>query len=177
MEDSLLADVKEAHRFILSGGRIINNLEELSTVLPSITDEEFESHVSKKKNDFKNWIESCIHDNVLVKAIDGKTSRDAIQNLIMKRVAELKSGSAATQGPKKVMHMIRKLKKHALSKKKVLQKEVPKKEFPLKTDEDVPYVQIRQDCMYHTDLKHSAKEFLQGVLMGFFVGVIIASLF
>ena len=148
---SLLSDVAEEHRFILVDGTSISNLVELSIAIPALSQEQFNSHVDDAKNDFLNWIRDCIHDSVLVKALSGKNDRKSIQNIISKRVYELKKP--------KVAMMLGKLKE--------------KQSNPEKPQTHQPEKSHQSSCCTPT----RTKEFMMGLLMGILLGIILAGIF
>lgn len=55
-DNSLKQDVKPDFNFILSDGRVINNLTVLADALETMNPGTFSYHVNAEKNDFYNWI-------------------------------------------------------------------------------------------------------------------------
>ena len=62
--------INPEHYFILHGGKIIKDLEELVQVLKTIDKKTFEYHVNNSKNDFANWIRYVFKIKKLAEDID-----------------------------------------------------------------------------------------------------------
>jgi len=62
--------VNTEHYFILTGGRAIKDLKELSEVLKTLDQKTFEYHVNDSKNDFANWIRYVFRNKKLAETIE-----------------------------------------------------------------------------------------------------------
>lgn len=82
-------DVSEEHTFWLKKGTPIRSLAELGRELQRMSKDEFDHHVSKKHNDFANWVEHCIHDKALAKQLRKAKTRQKTANLVEQRIKEL----------------------------------------------------------------------------------------
>jgi acetate kinase len=84
--------INPEHYFVLNGGRIIKNLDELIEVLKTIDKKTFEYHVNDNKNDFVNWIQYVFKSNKLAASIENLRYKDikAIIGFIRKHLDELK---------------------------------------------------------------------------------------
>ncbi len=58
--NKLLANVPSDNIFWVSDGRILKNLQELSDALETMTDDTYNYHVTKEKNDFANWVKDVM---------------------------------------------------------------------------------------------------------------------
>ena len=61
--------VNSEHYFVLHGGRVIKDLDELAQVLKTIDKKTFEYHVNDSKNDFSSWIQYVFKAPKLAEAI------------------------------------------------------------------------------------------------------------
>ncbi len=62
--------VNSEHYFVLHGGRVVKDLDELVHVLRVMDKKTFEYHVNDSKNDFANWIRYVFKNRRLAEAID-----------------------------------------------------------------------------------------------------------
>lgn len=54
-------NVPQENPFYLKSGKVLNNLNDLSTELISMDSETFHHHVNDQRNDFSSWIKDVIH--------------------------------------------------------------------------------------------------------------------
>jgi hypothetical protein len=55
----------EEQAFLMQNGQKIRSISQLITILPTISEEVFASHVSPERNDFSQWIDAVFHDSSL----------------------------------------------------------------------------------------------------------------
>jgi len=65
-----LLKINPEHYFVLYGGKVIKDLQELIHVLKSIDRKTFEYHVNDSKNDFSNWIRYVFKSRKLAEDIE-----------------------------------------------------------------------------------------------------------
>ncbi len=85
-------NINPEHYFVLSGDKVLKNLDELVTALKNMDKATFEYHVNDSKNDFANWIAHVFKARKLAEAISGTAYQDTpmIRKLIQKHLDELK---------------------------------------------------------------------------------------
>ena len=88
---NILSNVPEDKIFWVNDGRILRNLNELSSALADISEETFIYHANKEKNDFKNWISDVVGDKKLADDIAKTKSKEHILNKVNKRINQLNS--------------------------------------------------------------------------------------
>lgn len=84
--------INPEHYFVLHGGRVIKDLNELLQVLKTIDKKTFEYHVNDSKNDFANWIQYVIKSRKLAEAMADLRFEElyAIIKLLESHLDELK---------------------------------------------------------------------------------------
>jgi len=65
MTGAWLDNVPRAKVFWCHDGRVLQSLEELAAALRDMPEETFRYHVTKDKNDFRNWVSDVIGDTTL----------------------------------------------------------------------------------------------------------------
>ena len=88
---NILSNVPEDKIFWVNDGRILRNLNDLSSALADISEETFIYHVNKEKNDFKNWISEVVGDKKLANGIAKAKSKEHMLNKVNKRINQLES--------------------------------------------------------------------------------------
>ena len=88
--EKYLRDVAPERCFWVNNGPIVKNLDDLANVLPVISDEIFNHHVNRKKNDFSNWINDVIGDKKLANDLLSSRSKESALKKIKDRVNSLK---------------------------------------------------------------------------------------
>ncbi|MGV8087276.1 MAG: acetate/propionate family kinase [Candidatus Woesearchaeota archaeon] len=85
-------NINPEHYFVLNGGKIIKDLNELVEELKVMDKKTFEYHVNDSKNDFANWIAHVFKARKLAESISGTGYQDIsmIRKLILKHLNELK---------------------------------------------------------------------------------------
>lgn len=75
-----LSDVPEDKSFRCHSGEMLRNLKELSAALANMSQETYQHHVSKDRNDFSIWVRDVIGDVTLANQLQKATSQaDAIR--------------------------------------------------------------------------------------------------
>ncbi|MFW6220489.1 MAG: hypothetical protein ACOC3X_02330, partial [Nanoarchaeota archaeon] len=85
----ILSNVHPNETFKTALGKEIISLEELVKTLENMDDNEFKIHVNEEKNDYANWINDSIKDEVLAFEIKHVKDKKKIINTIKKRITEL----------------------------------------------------------------------------------------
>jgi hypothetical protein len=80
----LLEDVTPENYFVLSDGRPLKNLIELSDALEEMNDDVYGHHVTEDKNDFARWVHDVFGDEELSLHL-GATKSKSKQQLIILR--------------------------------------------------------------------------------------------
>ncbi len=86
----ILSDCMPEQCFWVNNGPVLKNLNELSSSLKSISDDQFTHHMNTEKNDFSKWVAEVIGDAELSKALSNAKSRTAAIKKINKRIESLK---------------------------------------------------------------------------------------
>ena len=87
---SFLRQLEPEKSFWVNNGAVLKNLEEFSSELKSMGPEQFSHHVNSEKNDFANWVNEVIGDQVLAKSLARIKTQKTIARTVGKRVAYLK---------------------------------------------------------------------------------------
>jgi hypothetical protein len=87
--ERFLGDVAQEHCFHLKGGKVVKNLCELHDTLLEMDEDTFNHHVTRDRNDFKNWVEHVIKDHELAQQISQRHSRRAMVAAVYKRIEAL----------------------------------------------------------------------------------------
>ena len=191
-----LKDVDPEHHFRVSDGSIIKNLHGLYNKLIIMDDETFQNHVTKEKNDFYNWIYHIIKDQHLAEQLVKIIKREKMIKIIKKR---LDTFNEIQEKYYKLEKMIDDIDDKEDGKRDVWEESSPKGE-PIsimeKVERDLELEQLKEDLEEITKIEsmgagrpvsyitrdHTAKEklqyglaeFLQGVVLGILIGIIIA---
>ena len=88
---AILSNVPEDKVFWVCDGKVLRNLQELSTALAGMSEETFKYHLNKDKNDFKNWILDVIGDKKLAADISKAMTRGALIKKLNRRISQLES--------------------------------------------------------------------------------------
>lgn len=87
--DKLLGNVPSDKVFWLCDGQTLQNLGDLDRVLKGMKKEVFQHHVTKDKNDFKNWVNDIVGDTELAAKLDKAKTKSAITKAVKSRINEL----------------------------------------------------------------------------------------
>ena len=85
-----LKDTPPDKCFWVNNGWIIRNLEELPIALDNMSDDTFNYHVNKDKNDFSKWVRDVIGDETLAGSLEGVKNREDAIKIVNKRIKQLK---------------------------------------------------------------------------------------
>ena len=85
-----LSDAAPDQCFWANNGPILKNLEELANAFPEMSDETFNYHVNKDKNDFCNWISDVIGDKKLANDLLSSKKKESALKKIRNRLSSLK---------------------------------------------------------------------------------------
>ena len=70
--------------FMLNNGTTIKSIEDLAVMLDMISEEDFNFHVNKEKNDFANWINDVFKETKLAESIQSITDKKESQIALLK---------------------------------------------------------------------------------------------
>jgi len=87
---SFLRQIDQEKGFWVNNGAVLTTLEEFSKELKSMESEKFSYHVNTEKNDFANWINDIIGDQVLAKNISKIKTQKTLAKTVGERVSYLK---------------------------------------------------------------------------------------
>jgi len=85
-----LNDVAPEQCFWVNNGPILKNLDELANALPDISDEAYQHHVNKERNDFSIWINDVVGDKKLSNDLLSSRSKESALKKIKSRLGSLK---------------------------------------------------------------------------------------
>jgi len=88
---NILSNVPEDKVFWVNDGRVLRNLQDLSSALANISEETFAYHVNNEKNDFGNWVNGIISDKKLANEIAKTKSKGNMLSRVNKRINQLNS--------------------------------------------------------------------------------------
>lgn len=77
-----LLDAEGNSRFWVHNGPVLRNLVELRDALRHISDDQFNHHVTKDRNDFSNWAEHVLHETDLAKKLKNYKSRKSALKMV-----------------------------------------------------------------------------------------------
>jgi hypothetical protein len=95
MEVDLLSNVNESEVFKLCDGRILKNLNDLLEALKTMGADIFAHHVIPERNDFSNWVKSCVGDGILADRLLNAGRQDKAYRLVFQRIEELTTRTGA----------------------------------------------------------------------------------
>ena len=85
-----LSDAPPEQCFWVNNGPILRNLEELTNVLPEMSDDTLQHHINNEKNDFCSWVSYVIGDKKLANELMGSKSKDSMLKKLRRRLDSLK---------------------------------------------------------------------------------------
>lgn len=85
-----LSEVSPDHCFWVHNGPILKNLEDLANFLPHMSDETFNHHVNKEKNDFSKWVNDVIGEKKLASELLKCTNKNSAIKKLRNRLNSLK---------------------------------------------------------------------------------------
>ncbi|MEM4282697.1 MAG: hypothetical protein QXU88_02630 [Candidatus Woesearchaeota archaeon] len=91
MSLQFLKDVPQEHAFRLKDGPELKNLYELAEKLGQLSEHQFRHHVNDSKNDFKNWVQDVIKDDILATRLARAKDKRVAQLEVLNRIKELEA--------------------------------------------------------------------------------------
>jgi hypothetical protein len=91
MTRAWLGNVPEAKVFWCHDGRVVQSLEELAAALREMPEETFRYHVTKDKNDFRNWVSDVIGDTTLANQLGKASNQTTYANKVETRLSWLRA--------------------------------------------------------------------------------------
>ena len=85
-----LNDVAPEKCFWVNNGPILKNLDEFANCLPQMSDECFQHHANKEKNDFSNWVNDAIGDKKLANDLLSSKAKGSMVKKVKNRLNSLK---------------------------------------------------------------------------------------
>jgi len=89
-----LSDVFHEKCFWVNNGPVLKNMEELANVFAAMSDEAFQHHVNKEKNDFSVWVNEVIGDQKLANELLSSRNKASALKKVKNRLASLKKKAA-----------------------------------------------------------------------------------
>ena len=89
-----LGDVAPEQSFWVNNGPVVKNIEELANALPQLSDETFQHHANKDKNDFSSWINDVVGDKKLANDLLSSKDKNSLCKKLRSRLAMLKKKAA-----------------------------------------------------------------------------------
>ena len=86
-----LGDCAPEQCFWVNNGPILKNLGELADSLQQISDETYNHHVSREKNDFSRWVNDVIGDQQLANELLSSKNKESAAKKLQKRLNSLKT--------------------------------------------------------------------------------------
>jgi hypothetical protein len=202
MEQGLLRNAPQEQCFNLANGRVLKNLHELANALVSMDEQTFSHHVNRDKNDFANWIQGVFKDEKLAKQISKIRNREGIRNRLNDALKEQAKSQQAQEPPRRILqNILAKRKKKAEEAQAVAPQPEVKPiapspeivEMQRKLDEVLQRereIEFKERKLLEIDekiekkllgepLEHKffSKEFVQGIVTGFLVTLILVLLY
>ena len=85
-----LCDTAPEKCFWVNNGPILKNVEELADALESISEDAYNYHANKDKNDFSKWVSEIIGDQKLANDLLSSKNKSSAVNKIRARLNSLK---------------------------------------------------------------------------------------
>lgn len=85
-----LCNVAPEHCFWVNNGPILKNVEELANALESISEDAYNYHANKDKNDFSKWIGEIVGDSKLANDLLSSKNKSSAVNKLKVRLNSLK---------------------------------------------------------------------------------------
>jgi len=86
-------NVPDQFVFYVRDGKVLKNLKELVAALDRMTDDVFNHHANREKNDFSNWIKDIMQHHDLAHNILGKNRMGAKETIVF--YVKRKTGKSA----------------------------------------------------------------------------------
>ena len=86
-----LENAPQAKVFWCHDGRVVHSLEELAAALRDMSEETFRYHVTKDKNDFRNWVRDVIGDTTLANQLGKAGTQTTSAHKVEARLSWLKA--------------------------------------------------------------------------------------
>lgn len=183
----VLSDVQKGEEFILHHGSVrkVTNLATLRSELEMMSNEEFDSHVTDKKNDFAAWVKDSVKDDKLAKDIMVAHNKDAIIDALSARI-DFAVSIIEAENEKIISDELSRLEKleHSTSKEKIA-KDIDFLEKDLrKLSRNIDYENKLLQSEDDFNMKHwkdinpipanaRIAEFLFGLIVGVMLGMIL----
>ncbi len=81
-----LSEVSPDKCFWVNNGPILKKIEDLLNYIPNMSDETFNHHVNKDKNDFSSWINEIVEDKKLANDLLSSKTKNAVTGKLQKRI-------------------------------------------------------------------------------------------
>ena len=169
----VLSDVRPGEEFILHYGKIrkVKNLAMLRSELEIMSDEEFNTHVTDKKNDFSNWIKVSLKDDKLSKDILISHSISDMIALISNRI-DFAVSIIEAENDKIITDELSRLETlETATNKKKLSRNIDYENNLLKSEDDFNLKHWKDINPIPANARIA--EFLFGLVVGFMLGMIL----
>jgi len=185
---NLYKKARHGHAFHVHHGAVINSLHELKEELHNMSEDCFAHHVNEEKNDFSSWIEHILEYPELAKKVKGLTSASDFAELIDRAVLDdavaepaidssAFSSLDASESQAFESNVAPEKPPEPLPLKKI--EEILQREMEIeKKEEKITLVEEQiekklEDLKKGRSSKFFAKEFVQGIIVGLLLAVLI----
>ena len=86
----ILANVNPKYYLWVCDGQIIKNLQELSNALARMNNNVFRYHVTRDRNDFRQWVKDVLEDPVLTRKMGKYRAVRTMHKVVKRRLDYLK---------------------------------------------------------------------------------------
>ena len=86
---SWMSNVPDDKSFWCHSGEMLRNIKELSSALANMSQETYQHHVSRDRNDFSVWIRDVIGDVTLANQLKKSTSKSEVMRRVTERIGLL----------------------------------------------------------------------------------------
>ncbi len=86
----ILSNVPDDKVFWASNGAVLKNLNDLAQALQNMNLDHYKNHVSYEKNDFCNWLNVVVKDDILAKELIHARNKESALRKVNERIETLK---------------------------------------------------------------------------------------
>jgi hypothetical protein len=84
----VLGEAPQESRFVVSDGRIVKDLKELSDALHDMSNDVFRHHVNEFRNDFSNWVRDVFGDEELAEELSKVGSQSEAEIKVLRNIVK-----------------------------------------------------------------------------------------
>ncbi len=86
----IMQNVSDDKAFWASNGSVLKNLGDLAMALEVMSSEQYRQHANYEKNDFCNWLNEVIRDDILAKELMHARNKESAIKKVKERIETLK---------------------------------------------------------------------------------------